>query len=590
MDCHSVTLYLRTMSAYLSLLFLLFLSVPLQGAITITGTNPVPCGPDDGYYLVDFTISGLPDLQANPDFYPVGTESRYAIFFYFGDGSHVELIVPGDQNSVSCQHIYEVEMNSPAEFILRAEVTKVYLPSDPGTERVFSQTEVVEASYNREFLGSGTASCSACETEIDAGHLPGRDFFPLEIDEGEGRWVQRIRNAVPGDHFTLAIHYGFDICQVDAGNLNINYPSNIFNLKWASEDVDIPGLDRISFDFSYSETEDITDKMLYLSFEVESGFPVNQEYQFRFDRRYADFESCDGTVSNNDSFVELVDRAKSGHDPNAKFVEPRFFTSPGPTTLSYLIRFYNEGLDPVDSIMIKDELDSQLDFTSISDIKFWTGNSTTPQTPNEIPLEPTDDPTFKWNIGPLLPPGGLVPTKGKVPKDNEWAYLSFKVNTTSQIAPETCIPNTAEIFFYFANGTERNIVEEVVACRTCCQRNIAPKDTFYLGDSDTTIIWITSAPASLQRIPEGGFIFNDDNFSQAQIIYRECVRNESGALECSYPKSITICNQAEGKPTCETSPPPPPPPPYPTYFWWIILLLLISAALIAIAARRSPNI
>lgn len=567
----------------------MLLSVPLQGAITISGSNPVPCGPADGYYLVDFTISGLHDLQANPDFYSNIEDRRYGIFFYFGDGTHVELIVDGDESSVSCQHIYQVEINSTAEFDLRAEITSIYLPTDPNVERVFSQTDIIEDTYNREFLGSGTVSCDACETEADAHHLNGRDFYATDIDPSEGRWVQRIRDAVPGDHFTLAIQYGFDICQIDQGLLVITYPESMFSPKWASspsaEMSSTPG--KIFFNFEYGPSEDVSDQRLYISFEVLSTAEVEQDYEFSFNRSYQGADACDGKATRNDIFVQFADRIKSGHDPNSKSVDPQFFVDAGPTSLKYLIRFYNEGNDPVDSIMIKDILDNQLEFTSISDIHFWTGMDPTKKTPSEIAGESTLDATFRWNVGALLPAGGLPPTKGKVAKKEEWAYLSFVVNTKAGIKAESCIPNSAEIFFYYTDGTERNFVEEVEACRTCCQREVAPNEEFRLGESDSSIIRIIDAPRSLQRNADGEFFFSDANFSQAQIQYQECRQAESGRWNCSPVSSIHICNSNNTNSLCSS--PPPPPPSNTCIICWIILLLLIYALLIYLAYRLSPN-
>lgn len=591
MDCHSITLSCRTLSAYLSLFFLILLNVPLQGAITISGSNPVPCGPTDGYYLVDFTISGLEDLQANTDFYEQIEDRRYAIFLYFGDGTHVELIVPGDESSVSCQHIYQVKKDSPAEFELRAEVTSIYLPSDPGTTNVFSQTEILNDTYNREFLGSGTASCSACPTERDAAHLPGRDFYAQVIDPSEGQWVQRIRDAVPGDHFTLAIQYGFDICQIDQGLLEITYPASMFSPKWASSpSANMNTAGKIFYNFEYGPSEDVTDQRLYISFEVLSSAEIEQDYEFTFSRRYQAEEACDGKATLNDVFVELADRIKSGHDPNEKSVDPQFFVEAGPTTLKYQIRFYNEGKDPVHKVRIVDIMDDQLDFNTVRDVLFWTGMAPSPKDVKEIPTEPTDDAIFRWDITPLLPTEGLPPTNGEVAEKKEWAYLSFVVDTKGGLKAESCIPNTAEIFFYFGTASERNFVEQVEACRSCCEREVDANEAFRLGKSDSSIIRLIEAPKSLQRNSEGEFYFTDENFGQTQIQYQECRPSGSNDYICEPVVTVSICNKAQTNTICTDNPPPPPPPPSNVcIICWIIALLLITALLIYLAYRRSPN-
>ncbi|MFK7925947.1 MAG: hypothetical protein AB8H47_28620 [Bacteroidia bacterium] len=590
MDCHSSYLSFRTLSGYLSLFLLMLLSVPLQGAITISGSNPVPCGPVAGYFLVDFTISDLPELEENPDFYGEGVNSRYAIFLYFGDGTHVELIVAAEQSSTTCQHLYKGVPSTPANFDVRAEISSVYLPADAGddddTEMVRSETEIVDYSYNREFPESATGSCSVCETNEDDDHLAGRKAYPNTSSPDETGWVERIRDAVPGDVFTLAIQYGFDICQTDLPPMEIDFDPDLFSLNWSSQGVNtsIPG--KVSFNFPSDPLGDITDKKLYLSFDVSPSAELQDLYKFTINRPYDNRDACDGKATPNDTDVEVADRLVSGHDPNSKKVYPAFFAGSGPIELEYLISFYNDGKDPVHSIMIKDVLDDQLDYTTIREVKFWTAKDPTPHSPLEIASESSiADKTFRWHIDPLLPVEGLLPIKNNEVKKTDWAYLSFVVDTKADIAIGKCIPNTAEIFFYYPTEAHRNFIEETQACRSCCQRKVQAYEPLGLNKDAEKVIRIVEAPDHFQKNSQGQFYFTDENFTSAQIIFQECRIDENNRWHCDATQSMVFCNALSSSLLCDATPPPPPPP---FNIWWLILLLLITALLIYLAYRRTP--
>lgn len=569
----------------------MLLSVPLQGAaipISISGSPPVPCGPIAGYYLVNFTISDLPDLEENPDFYGESVNSRYAIFLYFGDDTHVELIVPAEESQISCQHIYKVSPNTPVSFAVRAEISSVYLPADAGddedAEFVRSETEIVEFSYISEFNGSGSASCSACETNDGDDHLPGRKAYPNPIAPDEAQWVERIRDAVPGDVFTLAIQYGFDICQTDLPPMTIDFDPDLFNLIWSSQAVDASNPGQLRFDFLTYRLEDITAKKLYISFEVSPSAEFQDLYRFDINRPYENQDACDGSATPNDTIAVVADRLVSGHDPNSKKVKPGFFADSGPIELEYLISFYNDGKDPVDSIMIKDVLNKQLDYATIREVKFWTGTQTTPQTPSEKAGEAIGDHIFRWNISPLLPEGGLLPIKNDTVKKTDWAYLSFVVDTKADIPIGKCIPNKAEIFFYYPNDVNRNFVEETQTCRSCCQRKVQAYQPLDLNKDTEDTIRIVKAPNHLQKNSNGEFYFTDEDFVSAEIVFQYCRRNEHNLWDCDAIQTLLFCNAASNPPLCDTDIIPP------TDFsiWCLILLLLITTLLIYLAYRRTP--
>ncbi|MEL7533563.1 MAG: hypothetical protein AAFN10_19775, partial [Bacteroidota bacterium] len=395
-------------------------------------------------------------------------------------------------------------------------------------------------------------------------------------------WDGMSDSLYPADKFVLAIQYGFDICQLSSGQtfdslITINYDSDIFEFKASNLNVINAGNGLLTYGFELGTEDDIRDKMLYLFFDVKEVDVAGKEYIFEVKRRYTSDDACDGKVTFNDEYARIKELVRASHDPNAKQADPLFFSESGPIEIKYEIRFFNDGSTAVEWIMIKDILDKRLDFSTITDIYFST-MGVVPSTPSEITGEPTDNNVFKWIITPaMLPPGGLQPSKGEQALAKEYAYLNFSVKTKAGLAPNTCIPNEAEIFFYETDttGASRTVVEQVLSCRNVCEQEVDTNEKFSLSTDSSKVIRINEAPAYLLSDEEGNFYFASENFSKAKVVFQECKALPSGGLSCGPIQTRTFCQKT---------------PPPSGLNWGLILLLIITAILIYLTARQSPNL
>lgn len=594
MNCHSVTLYFRALSGHLSLLFLLILSVPLQGA-NISASVINSCSTSESI-LVEFTLSEFPELASiESDLYGEGVVPRYAIFWSFGDGNHAELLVSPFENVSSPEAVvkykynYQVPSSGDLEFDVRIEISGVYLPVDPGggapVESVKPGSVIVEESIDLSTLAGIEGSCEPSdENPSDLPPLPGRTLYPETtlLSSGEGQWVKRIRDAVPGDIFTLAIHYGFDICQTTGNTgLEIEFQKEFFSYAWSNETFNSISAGALLYNFEFPATIDSRNQMLYVTFKVKEGASVGTDYIFNIRRIYTPNDACDSTVTQNDREAIIADAFENGHDPNGKIPIAGNLPASGPVDLTYLINFYNKGFTPVEEVRIIDDLVEKLDPTTVRNVFFWTGAQPTKTDISDQTI--TTNRELKWNLKTTdyLPEDGLPPTAGELPTKEEWAHLSFEVSSVDGLPQEFCIPNQGEIIFFSPGGTS-TFTDVVTVCKQCCSLSVLPGEVFSFENGNGLETRIIEAPNSIVS-DNNSFYIADSSFERILITYQNCQRREStNSLRCDPPKTVIICNKNLNN-KCElTSIYPLPPEDDPQPLWPLVLLLLVYAAIISI--------
>jgi uncharacterized repeat protein (TIGR01451 family) len=136
---------------------------------------------------------------------------------------------------------------------------------------------------------------------------------------------------------------------------------------------------------------------------------------------------------------------RGSFDPNDKAVKPEG-TIAADTTLEYLIRFQNVGTDTAFNIVVRDDLDANLDLTTLE-----PGASSHPYTlAIESPRE------LVWTFENILLPDSNVNEPGS------HGFVKFKIRPRSDILGGTAIWNSASVFFDFNAPVVTNIVMNMV--------------------------------------------------------------------------------------------------------------------------------
>lgn len=138
----------------------------------------------------------------------------------------------------------------------------------------------------------------------------------------------------------------------------------------------------------------------------------------------------DNDTSNN-TFTQCFDVVNS-YDPNVKEVYPDNVLQPG-NWHNYIVHFQNTGTAAAQNIVIKDTLDSNLDWNSFQLLGYSHNNIT----------QLLQDGIVHFNF----PNIGLPDSTSNEPESHGW--IQYRIKTDSTIAFGTIIHNTAAIYFDF---------------------------------------------------------------------------------------------------------------------------------------------
>lgn len=144
-----------------------------------------------------------------------------------------------------------------------------------------------------------------------------------------------------------------------------------------------------------------------------------------------------GTTTVEETATEIIEWAHAcSYDPNDKIVTPAGYGPEGyihPSTeeLKYTIRFQNTGTAPAEDVEIKDQLNPNLDWSSLSYV------SASDQV--DISIDGTGEVTFRFE-DVFLPDTG-------VSFEESQGFITFKIKLNEDIPLGTEITNFAEIYF-----------------------------------------------------------------------------------------------------------------------------------------------
>ena len=164
--------------------------------------------------------------------------------------------------------------------------------------------------------------------------------------------------------------------------------------------------------------------------------------------------SGDVTPANNVAYV--IDTVVGSWDPNDKAVYPNGNITPEIKDHSYTIRFQNEGTAPAVLVVVRDDLDNNLDLQTLRNVSS-THNFV-------LTVENTDELVFTFN-------NIMLPAK----QDDEpgsMGSINFTISQKENLPLGTVINNTAEIFFDFNEPIVTNTTENIIVAKTTGINNL----------------------------------------------------------------------------------------------------------------------
>ena len=156
----------------------------------------------------------------------------------------------------------------------------------------------------------------------------------------------------------------------------------------------------------------------------------------------------DVTPSNNVTYLAKV--ITSSWDPNDKAVSPEGDITVDDNDHAYYIRFQNEGNGNANTVVVKDELDANLDLHSLRAVYASHDYIMTVENNNTL--------VFTFNNIQLVPQS--------VDEALSQGFVAFTISQNGDLPVGTVIQNTAEIFFDFNPAIVTNTVENEIVEKT----------------------------------------------------------------------------------------------------------------------------
>lgn len=183
----------------------------------------------------------------------------------------------------------------------------------------------------------------------------------------------------------------------------------------------------------------------------------------------------DATPANNTAYV--IDTVVGSWDPNDKAVYPNGNILPEEKDHNYTIRFQNEGTAPAVLVVVRDDLDDNLDIQTLRNVSSSHNFVLT--------VENTDELVFTFN-------NIMLPAK----QDDEpgsQGSINFSISQKENLPLGTVINNTAEIFFDFNEPIVTNTTENVIVEKTTSIKEVSVSNEIMLYPNPTQgVFYVTS--------------------------------------------------------------------------------------------------
>ena len=232
------------------------------------------------------------------------------------------------------------------------------------------------------------------------------------------------------------------------GSVDVNFDMNLnYNYSSPAEDV----IDLVTNTATYNYTGLLSGQCrnIYLDLTTPVSLPLFTAVDYN-----ATVYPITGDVTPANNVAYMFDTCSSSWDPNDKSVYPQGGMTVDQKNHDYHINFQNEGNANATLVIVRDDLDDNLDIATLRNISASHNFVLT--------VENTDELVFTFDNIQLTPKD--------VDEPNSKGHVDFTISQTEDLPLGTIIENTAEIYFDFnapiiTNTTVNVIVEKVTGIK-----------------------------------------------------------------------------------------------------------------------------
>ncbi len=401
-----------------------------------------------------------------------GCNNKNEILFNCNEVAKISYPIFYDLNENGAQEINEPNLSSPSVVVEPGPCTVYGNPTNGGVKYVYYGDYTI--TYNPTSAPNWELTTGSTSYNITLNESNNQDtvYFGLTPTVYLSDLTTHCTNNLPrcNEHVTFTAIASNNGTTTANGTLWLTIDENIPDINYIDSPDTLDGTNRLGWHFTNLYPEQTITKEIELQIPGPPDFPIGDNLYFETEVFYSDTINPNG-LAKFDYTVEV----QCSYDPNDKLVHPQYLENYALTgeDLVYTIRFQNTGNAEAYDVVIKDEIDPNLDLSTFQYI-----NSS-----HEAVLSTfLEGNTITFEFRDIFLPDSTTNF------DESQGYVMYSIRPYADVEDFTTIENTAEIYFDYNPAIVTNTTENVLL------------ETFD-GDEDGFELWVDCDDGDVEVYP-----------------------------------------------------------------------------------------